>query len=307
MKKILPALLMLVLVLTGIASADAPFRINLEIADSADSYQTSVVARSGDRIAIKLGETDTILEVQEKQEDGLNFKFDPALQFNDEKNGAVELQYFLLPANTEDKFTEVGKDSPVLTLSWEQLVLPEQYRDLINTVGAVLNGEQTESDDFSAIFKMMAGAGNTKNAGFYVTDLDNDGTPELLLGENIPMQDGTVFYDLYTITDNELVHVFDGWDRSRYYLVFNGGIAHEGSSSAFESFTSLNYYANGELHLMRSIIYNSNADPDTPWHLSNTSEYEISDSDEIIDESEARYILATYPYLHVDLEPFTAE
>lgn len=305
MKKILPVLILFVLVFTGIASAEAPYQINLKIDDGVNPYQTSVIVKTGDQVAIKLGETDVRLEIQEKQADGLNFKFDPALQVNDEKYGIVDVNYFFLPAGIENIYTEPGKTSPTLTISWTELTLPEQYDALISDVSAVLNGEVIESDEFSMIFRMLAGTEYAKNAGFYVTDLDADGTPELLFGENQPQSTNTVFYNLYTIKDGELVHVFDGWDRSRYYLVNNGGIAHEGSSSAFESFTSLNYYTNGELKLMQSVIYNSNANPDNPWRISTTSEYEISDDDRMVDETEARYMLAQYPYIQVELEPFS--
>ena len=304
MKKILPILMLLVLVLTGIASAEAPYQVNLKIDDGEKPFETSVIVNTGDRVAIKLGETDVILEIQEKQDDGLNFKFDPVLQFNDEKHGIVDISYFLLPAGMENDYTEVGKDNPTLTISWEELTLPEQYNKLINDVNAVLNGEAVESDEFSMIFRMLAGTDYAQNAGFYVTDLDADGTPELFLGENQPQSTNTVFYDLYTIKDGELVHVFDGWDRSRYYLVNNGGIAHEGSSSAFESSTAFYYYTNGELKLMQSVIYNSNVNPNNPWRISTTSAYEVSDDDQLIDETEARYLLAQYPYVQVELEPF---
>lgn len=304
MKKFFPILMMLILALTGIASAEAPVQINLKIDANGNAYQTSVIVKTGDQIAIRLGETDVKLEVQEKREDGLNFKLDPALRSNDKTYGIVDVSYFFLPAGRENVYSESGKDTPTLTISWEELTLPEPYEALINDVTAVLNGEPTENEEFSMIFRMLAGTDYAKNAGFYVTDLDADGTPELLFGENQAQSPNTVFYDLYTILNNELVHVFDGWDRSRYYLVNNGGIAHEGSSSAFESFTSLNYYTNGELKLMESVIYNSNADPDNPWRVSNTSEYEISDDDQLIDETEARYMLAQYPYIRVELDPF---
>ncbi len=304
MKKILPVIMLLILVLTGIASAEAPYQINLKIDDGQNPFQTSVIVKTGDRVAIKLGETDVVLEVQEKQDDGLNFKLDPALQVNDEKHGIVDVSYFFLPAGIENIHTEPGKTSPTLTISWTELTLPEQYDTLIRDVNAVLNGELIERDDFSMIFRMLARTEYAKNAGFYVTDLDADGTPELLLGENQPQSTNTVFYDLYTIKDGELVHVFDGWDRSRYYLVNNGGIANEGSSSAFESYTALYYYTNGELKLMQSIIYNANANPNTPWRISNTSVFDINDDDQLIDETEARYLLAQYPYIQVELEPF---
>ena len=304
MKKILPILLFVVCILTGIASADAPFQVSIAISDPA--FETSVIVSTGNKIAIRLGDTDVTLEVQEKQAEGLNFKFDPALQFKDEQHGFADVSYLLLPANTTNNYTEVGKESPILTISWTELTLPEAYENILNVAQEVLNGNPAanENKTISVIFNMLAGTDFAANAGFYVTDLDGNGTPELLLGENQPMSDSTVFYDLYTIKDGELVHVFDGWDRNRYYLCTNGGFANEGSSSAFESSTAYYYYTNGELRLMQSVIYNANANPENPWRLSTSSAHEVSDNDQLLSESEASYLKATYPYQKVELDSF---
>ena len=304
MKKILPILLFVVCILTGIASADAPFQVSLAISDPA--FETSVIVSNGNKIAIRLGDTDVTLEVQEKQAEGLNFKFDPALQFKDEQHGFADVSYLLLPANTTNNYTEVGKESPILTISWTELTLPEAYENILNVAKEVLNGNPAanENKTISVIFNMLAGTDIAANAGFYVTDLDGNGTPELLLGENQPMSDSTVFYDLYTIKDGELVHVFDGWDRNRYYLCTNGGFANEGSSSAFESSTAYYYYTDGELRLMQSLIYNSNANSENPWRLSTSSAHEVSDNDQLLSESEASYLKATYPYQKVELDSF---
>ena len=212
----------------------------------------------------------------------------------------------LLPANTTNNYTEVGKESPILTISWTELTLPEAYENILNVAKEVLNGNPAanENKTISVIFNMLAGTDFAANAGFYVTDLDGNGTPELLLGENQPMSDSTVFYDLYTIKDGELVHVFDGWDRNRYYLCTNGGFANEGSSSAFESSTAYYYYTDGELRLMQSLIYNSNANSENPWRLSTSSAHEVSDNDQLLSESEASYLKATYPYQKVELDSF---
>ena len=305
MKKVLPILLILVFVLTGIASADAPFRLNILITNTESDYSTSVIVYSGDQVAIRLGETNVTLDVQEKQEDGLNFKFDPALQYNDENHGITDVSDLLLPAGVENKYTEAGKDSPVLTISWEELTLPAAYEEIISNAAEVLNGNhEADTGTISSLFHQMAGTQYAENVGFFVTDLDGDGTPELFLGENQPQSDSTIFYDMFALKGDELVHVFNGWDRSRYYLCSNGGIANEGSSSAFESFTAYYYYTDGTLKLMQSLIYNSNTNPDNPWRLSTSSAYEVSDADQMMTESEAMYTKAMYPYSKVTLEPF---
>ena len=303
MKKILPIIFILIFVLTGIAAAEAPFEISISLADSASTYATSVIVYSGDQINIRIGNSDVTLTVQEKQEEGLNFALSPSLEDNS-KFGKAEIGAFLLPEGDTIQLTEVGQVSPVLTIKWKEMSLDPLYNELINNASEVLKGNHDKDSGFSVIFHAAAGTKYADNLGFYVTDLDHNGTPELFFGENIPMSTNTVFYDMYTILDGKLVQVFDGWDRSRYYICENGGIAHEGSSSAFDSFTSLNYYTNGELRLMQSIIYSATANPENPWRLSKSSENEPSDADQLLDETEALYTLALYPYIQVELEPF---
>ena len=305
MKKVLPIICVLIFVLTGIASADAPFEITIGLTpEDGPDYSTSVIVYSGDQIAIRLGETDVMLTVQDKQDGALNFKLEPALDHNDEQFGLATLGYFLMPSGETRVFTESGKTSPKLSISWVEMTMPAPYEALINRVSAVLQGKGETSDDFSVIFSMLAGFGGAENAGFYIADLDSDGTPELLLGEFQSGMKAPVFYDLYTLKDGEPVHVFDGWDRSRYYLCENGEIAHEGSSSAFNSFTSISNYADGRLRLTGSVIYDSNANPNYTWFLSTSSEYEVDADARPLDEADAKYTLAMYPYKQVELESF---
>ncbi|MBQ6520936.1 MAG: hypothetical protein IJI14_19700 [Anaerolineaceae bacterium] len=303
MKKVLPFILVLILVLTGIASADAPIKVLIDITGET-SFDTSVVVNSGDKVAIRLGSSDVTLNIEERQAEGMNFSFDIPLRHVDEQFGIADVKFFLLPEGETREFTAPDQSTPVLTISWESLTLPQQYQNLINDLTAFLQGSGEKSDNYSVIFSMLAGNEGAKNTGFYVADLDNNGTPEMLFGEFHPGMNAPVLYDMYTIKNDELVHVFDGWDRSRYYLCENGGIAHEGSSSAFNSFTSLNYYTDGELRLMQSIIYDSNANAEQPWFLSTASEYEVDSEAKPISESDAKYTLALYPYKQVELEAF---
>ena len=305
MKKVLPIIFILIFVLTGIASAEAPFEITIALtSEDAPDYSASVIVNSGDQIAIRLGETDVMLTVQDKQDGALNFKLEPALDHQDEKYGLATLAYFLQPENAPIELTEPGKTGPKLSISWKEMTMPKPYEELINRVSAVLQGNGEGSNDFSVIFPMIAGFGGAENAGFYVTDLDGDGTPELFLGEFQPGMKAPVFYDMYTLKNGEPVHVFDGWDRSRYYLCENGEIAHEGSNSAFNSFTSISNYVDGGLLLVGSVIYDSSANPNYTWFLSTSSEYEVDADARPLDESDAKYTLALYPYKQVELDSF---
>ena len=304
MKKVIPIILVLIFVLTGIAAADAPFEITISLSGADSTYTTSVIVNSGNQISIKLGETDVTLTVQEKQDGALNFQLEPGLDHLDEKYGLTTLSYFLQPSEEPISFTEPGKTAPVLTLSWKELSLDPLYEEVIAKVAAVLRREGETEDNFSYLYSMMAGREEANDLGFYVEDLDLNGTPELLFGINEPMMNRTGFYDLYTIKDGELISVFSGGERSRYYLTENGPILHEGSNSAFNSFTSLSSYKDGKLQLLQSFIYDARTNEEHPWFFSTSSEYEVTPDAAPIEESDVLYNIALYPEKLVTLEPF---
>ena len=74
-------------------------------------------------------------------------------------------------------------------------------------------------------------------AGFAEQDIDGDGIPELLLGDEF--ENGTVMlYDIYTINpeDGSLIHLAKGGERDTFTINGAGIIVENGSNSAFDSF-----------------------------------------------------------------------
>lgn len=306
MKKILPIVLIMILMLTGIAGAEAPYSVSIKLDDNQTSYETDIIITDGTQFVVNIGPNPVTFTVEGKTDEGLRFTSDTKLEKRD-GDLAAEMNDFILAENTTITLNVQDQEIPTATLSWTQLVMDPLYEEIVNKVSAVLaGGEAPESEEreFSVIFNLNAGQPNAANLGFAFMDLDNNGTVELLLGENTEWDNDSVIYDLYTIKDGKRIHVFDGWDRNRYYLAQNGGIINEGSSSAFNSVTAFYYYTEGEIKLMQALIYDSNLDPENPWHLSETSATEFSETDRILDDAEANYILALYPHQQISFEPF---
>ena len=80
----------------------------------------------------------------------------------------------------------------------------------------------------------------SKDMGYRLIDIDNNGTEELVLGANGSEEYPSVIYDVYTMKDGKMLHVLNGWERNRFYLCENGMFANEGSSGAANS--TWNYY-----------------------------------------------------------------
>ena len=76
---------------------------------------------------------------------------------------------------------------------------------------------------------MVRDVSSLSDLGYGLVDLDLDGTDELLIANDGERQ---VIYDLYSLVDGQLVHVFSGWERNSYELRDNLTILNIGSNSA---------------------------------------------------------------------------
>lgn len=78
---------------------------------------------------------------------------------------------------------------------------------------------------------------SSEYAGFAEQDINGDGIPELLIGDQF--EDGGYFlYDIYTINpaDGSLIHLAKGGERDTFKINGDGIIIEDGSNSAFDSF-----------------------------------------------------------------------
>ena len=111
---------------------------------------------------------------------------------------------------------------------------------------------------------------NVADFGYYIADVDQNGTEELLLGvlaEVTPGYTG-MFYDLYTMEDGNLVQIITSGERDRYYLCEDNTIANEGSGSAWTS--SYAYYdlVGNQLYIKELVRFDAYYDENNPWFYS---------------------------------------
>jgi len=123
------------------------------------------------------------------------------------------------------------------------------YDDLISFI---VEGYQMHWDGFtpenlglSYIYRYESPYG-----GFEKTDLNGDGTDELLIGDQL--EDGNYqIYDLFTFdkTTGDIIHLFSGGERNWCTINGSGVIIESGSNSANKSFTK--YYVIKNLKLKK--------------------------------------------------------
>lgn len=195
----------------------------------------------------------------------------------------------------------------------EQGEAHDYYEALIADARECIEGKVKESEDYDfsyMIYRYGAYYGASMGLGYRIEDIDGNGTNELIFGENSEPDSAYegVIYDLYTMDDGELIHVFGGGERSRYYLCENGMIAHEGSSSAATSVNAYYTFEGTELHLAEAVLYNGWDYEDNPWFYSTQTDsyYHVGDA-EPVNEEQARTIMEKYVYKHLEFIPFVEE
>lgn len=94
---------------------------------------------------------------------------------------------------------------------------------------------------------------SSQELGYLVQDINGDGIRELMLGVNFQHEntEAHIIFDLYTLKEDQLVHVLDGWWRKCYYLSDDGYLIMEGSSSASESDFAICEFDGEKLHVIQ--------------------------------------------------------
>ena len=147
-----------------------------------------------------------------------------------------------------------------------------QYDEIIDEIVDLrINGEASfgvlSINNFS---KVWASWYMFHHGGFYLIDLDNNGTPEMFLGNNgVGAWQGRIF-EVYTIKDGQAIKLLDGGERFSSLLCSDYTIYFDSSGGA--AYNEMCFYKieNGELVLDVGLIYDGNVwsgDPDNPWNL----------------------------------------
>lgn len=232
-----------------------------EIENTSDYQWSNYVTTAGTDVLIAVGQNNSL--VLTDTGDSVVVIVVMNATTGDTQTGKAALEAF---ANTFDlSLAPRTRNVPVETTAPTEggTAIPEAYQPVIAKYVTALTehwgGEACSNADISIL---VSYATSPSELGYALLDLDNDGTDELIIANDAERQ---VIYDLYSLVDGKLVHVFTGWDRNSYELREGYRILNIGSNGAASADYVYCHLSNGQLVTDSLIRFDAATDPDHPW------------------------------------------
>lgn len=235
-----------------------------EIENTSDYQWSNYVTTAGTDVLIAAGQSNSL--VLTDTGDSVVVIVVMNATTGDTQTGKAALEAF---ANTFDlSLAPRTRNDPVETTAptaptENGTAIPEAYQPVIAKYVTALTehwgGEACSNADISLL---VSYATSPSELGYALLDLDNDGTDELIIANDAERQ---VIYDLYSLVDGKLVHVFTGWDRNSYELREGYRILNIGSNGAASADYVYCHLSNGQLVTDSLIRFDAATDPDHPW------------------------------------------
>lgn len=232
-----------------------------EIENTSDYQWSNYVTTAGTDVLIAVGQNNSL--VLTDTGDSVVVIVVMNATTGDTQTGKATLEAF---ANTFDlSLAPRTRNAPAETTAPTEsgTAIPEAYQPVIAKYVTALTerwgGEACSNADISIL---VSYATSPSELGYALLDLDNDGTDELIIANDAERQ---VIYDLYSLVDGKLVHVFTGWDRNSYELREGFRILNIGSNGAASADYVYCHLSNGQLVTDSLIRFDAATDPDHPW------------------------------------------
>ena len=121
------------------------------------------------------------------------------------------------------------------------------YDEVLGKIAlAINNADDSENGEYSYIYGRFGKMGSS-DFGYALIDIDKDNKQELVIGENGTSEYPSILYDMYMMDGKNMIHVFSGGERDRYYATnIDNAFTEEASSSADLFFTDTFLVENGE-------------------------------------------------------------
>lgn len=192
----------------------------------------------------------------------------------------------------EQSLSEIVEAEPIEPeLDWLELY-KSVFENIREIDGADWNNYYGNNDTYNLLYNDFARI-DLYIYGYKLIDLDNNGVPELIIG-NMNREDTfsrDIIYVMFTLVDNEPMPILYSGARSRNYLSSLGSIYSKGSSGASSSVSEIQDYSGTDFTPSYGCF--TSFDPeklDTVYH-----KYERSDGNEVSTE-----VITREEYLEIE-------
>lgn len=184
------------------------------------------------------------------------------------------------------------------------------YRDVLDMFYENIQSGWADIDIYTAdisyvFYEYYADPSNIDTIGYQFDDLNDDGTPELIIGID-GYEDSAgigVAFEIYTIEDGQIAHVATSIERGMYQLCEDGTIYSWGSSGWADTYYDHYELVDGELSPLESVWSAPDSNNEVHWYHSTTGSY---DDGVEITEAEAMEVTDSWPQLvDLTLTPFS--
>lgn len=214
---------------------------------------------------------------------------DPETTYID-KQGVLD---FLQPlGSTKNSKTETETQNTIITGYPEYDEIIHQYYQ-----GMISDWSMNEFIQKKLCYLAGSEMGGADNLGYCLMDINGDDIDELMIGRMGENAYTGMFFDMYTLVDNQRVLVASSAERDRYYVCEDYTIANEGSGGASNS--SYDYYnlVSGQLIFKEGVFYDDYSHPENPWFYTTIGTME--DYSTPISEEEGRTAIGKYTYMDI--------
>ncbi|RGZ88698.1 hypothetical protein DW967_14460 [Agathobacter rectalis] len=183
--------------------------------------------------------------------------------------------YGFLPENNKQYLSEYD-DGELLKCVVSSVDGEELYKDVLDMYYyKIKNQNWTENDNVSILLSgNYSDYKSLSSVGYSILDIDGNGIPELLIGDNDSQSDGVII-DLYTYVDDKVVYLDTTYERFGINLSKNGKIYRYGSGGAYNNFEEECKIdeKNKVLVPIESIVFDGYYNPNSPWYYATGNYY----------------------------------
>lgn len=174
-----------------------------------------------------------------------------------------------LEAGTDPSGEQETVDEDVSPENDMDAVGRELYKEVLDQYcDYATNGWDENGEESYMFWHNSDGPMGLDDVGYYICDLNNDGTPELIMGSVDPTyaEWPDIAYDVYASVDGEIIHLATSWERNRYYLCPDNSLLLTGSGGAgLTSWEKLVWNGGESLETIKELVYDHDDYPDSPW------------------------------------------